>query len=98
MAITKMFEILVSELSCVGVCVCVSHSVQRVSQYVQGGQACHIRPGPTKLGCDRGSTKGRLGVYLQDNCCSRCLLSWFASMVVLMIDPKPGFHRYVFSN
>ena len=27
---------------------------------MQGGQACHIQPGPTKLGCDRGSTKGRL--------------------------------------
>ena len=68
---------------------------QRVS--LQGGQACHIRPGPTKLGRERGSTKGRLGVYLQNNC-SRCLLSWFASMVVLMIDPKTGFPRYIFSN
>ena len=37
-------------------------------------------------------------VYLQNNCCSRCLLSWFVSMVVLMIDPKTGFPRYVFSN
>ena len=50
---------------CVCVCVCVSTPGQRViNQLRQGGQACHIQPGPTKLGCDRGSTKGRFGVYL----------------------------------
>jgi hypothetical protein len=31
---------------------------------MQGGQAYHIQPGPTKLGCDRGSTKERFDVYL----------------------------------
>ena len=31
---------------------------------MQGGQAGHILPGPTKLGCDRGCIKGRLDVYL----------------------------------
>ena len=36
------------------------------------GQACHIQPGPTKLGCDRGSTKGRFGVYLPLNFCTSC--------------------------
>ena len=51
-------------------CVCVCHTLfLRVSSCPhfprrQGGQACHIQPGPTKLGCDRGSTKGRFGVYL----------------------------------
>ena len=58
------------------VCVCVSTPGQRVFHrhllhqfstkfHSQGGQACHIQPGPTKLGCGRGSTKGRFGVYLQ---------------------------------
>ena len=31
---------------------------------MQGGQAYHTQPGPTKLGCDRGSTKGRFDMYL----------------------------------
>ena len=59
-----------------GVCVCVSTPGQRVFHrhllhqfstkfHSQGGQACHIQPGPTKLGCGRGSTKGRFGVYLR---------------------------------
>ena len=53
--------------------VCVCHPLyQRVQCHCfhchrstrQGDQACHIQPGPTKLGCDRGSTRGRFGVYL----------------------------------
>ena len=30
---------------------------------LQGGQAYHIHPGPTKLGCNRGSIKGRFVMY-----------------------------------
>ena len=53
-------------------CVCVCPTLDKGSStttlstlHGQGGQACHIQPGPTKLGCGRGSTKGRFGVYLQ---------------------------------
>ena len=52
------------------VCVCPtldkgSSTTTLSTLHGQGGQACHIQPGPTKLGCGRGSTKGRFGVYLQ---------------------------------
>ena len=48
------------------VCVCVCNPWTHRAPFgvVQGGQACHILPGPTKPGCNRGCIKGRLDVYL----------------------------------
>ena len=52
-------------------CVCVCPALDKgfstttiSTLHEQGGQACHIQPGPTKLGCDGGCTERRLGVYL----------------------------------
>ena len=51
----------------VSVCVCANPSYtgrgMNLIEYAVG-QAYHIQPGPTKLGCDRGSIKGRFDVYL----------------------------------
>ena len=59
----------------------------------QGGQACHIQPGPTKLGCDRGSTRGRFGVYLPRNFCTSCppYSSTFCFMVLHVFHPTNRF-------
>ena len=71
--------------------VCVTLRAKKFSLFEAGGPGLSQPTWPNEAGMDRGSNQGRLGVYLQNNCCSRCLLSWFASMVVLMIDPKTGF-------
>ena len=46
------------------VCVCVCQPLGQGFPTATSTQACHIQPGPTKLGCDRGRTRGRFGVYL----------------------------------
>ena len=77
----------------------VSPSVSRRLNPFKCAGACGplVLPHAMKL-WTRGMQSLISSAYLQSNCCSRCLLSWFASMVVLMIAPKTGFPRYVFSN
>ena len=69
----------------------MSHPGQRVfpppSFHKQGGQACHIQPGPTKLGCDRGSTERRLGVYLRKKLLIKLFHSRFVCMVLHDFHP-----------
>ena len=55
----------------------------------QGGKASSDEPCPTKLSRWRGSTERRLSVYLLNNCCTRCPLLLFVSMVVHDTSPKP---------
>ena len=73
------------------VCACVTLRPKELFLYA-GGQACHIQPGPTKLGCDTGSTKGRLGVHLQLKLLAKLfhssgLLPWW----LCTLSPKTGF-------
>ena len=78
---------------CMYVCPPLDKGFPSTTPIRQGGQACHIQPGPTKLGCDRGSTKGRFGVYLPRNFCTSCppYSSTFCFMVLHVFHPTNRF-------
>ena len=84
-----------SECVCVCVCPPLDKGFSTTTFHRQGGQACHIQPGPTKLGCDRGSTKGRFGVYLPHNFCTSCSphSSACCFMVLHVFHPTTGLSR-----